>query len=483
MNRKSSFFHRLIYASTVMFAMILLISWNYRGIVYVTDYMRSTFIDFFDLYEYSSPGDVKVEDYSKRNYMKKAFADLPKNFFHMGNTLFYRLDRDSSLSEVARKSIKYTNYYKLSLFKEAIARENGIVGGVVGKNRVIVIPKSIRAHVMDIIMTRAREIKFIRGLYYSGSKAGSSSFLHGLKTLKKRGIDAIVFDVKDITGIVHTGSKVKLVNKYGLNRKGSINNLLLLLRKCREYGIYTIARIAVFRDHLLHKKNPQFRIKSKKTGKTWNAGSKEMWCDPTNREVQDYNIALASEIARAGVDEIQFDYIRFPTVGNLGDAVYKYDFGKKSKMESIAHFLKRAYAEISAQGAFLSIDIFGVVAWGKSVDIKKTGQQIDLLAKHCDVISPMLYPSHFNDSFDGFDHPGDQPFHYVYTGCKKIMDQVRGEVFVRPWLQAFKWRVSRYNSNYIREQIRASDKSGALGYLFWNASNKYGVVFDALREP
>ena len=180
------------------------------------------------------------------------------------------------------------------------------------------------------------------------------------------------------------------------------------------------------------------------------------------------------------MDEVQFDYIRFPTLGNQDDAVFAYNDGKMERVEVIAGFLKRAHEEIKKAGAFLSIDIFGVVAWGKGVDINTTGQQIALLSQNCDVISPMLYPSHFSDNFDGFKNPGDQPYHFILDGCRKVIELSGGKIIVRPWLQAFGWRVSNFNASYVTAQVKGSNDSGAQGYLFWNASNKYNEVFQSM---
>jgi hypothetical protein len=153
-----------------------------------------------------------------------------------------------------------------------------------------------------------------------------------------------------------------------------------------------------------------------------------------------------------------------------------------TRADAITHFLKRAHAVIAKRNARLSIDIFGVVAWGKSVDIDSTGQRIELLARHCDVISPMLYPSHFNDDFDGYAKPGDNPYYFIYSGCQKVIGLAGKTAVVRPWLQAFRWRVSHYNRQYILTQIKATNDSGAKGYLFWNASNDYNTVLHALEE-
>jgi len=157
-----------------------------------------------------------------------------------------------------------------------------------------------------------------------------------------------------------------------------------------------------------------------------------------------------------------------------------FDFGKMESAEVISHFLKRAGEALAPYNVFISINISDIAAWGKDVDIIKTGQNVEMLARHAHVISPMLYPSHFNDNFDGFTRPGDNLYHFILSGCKRVKSLAGGEAIVRPWLQAFPRRVSKYNADYIIKQIKASDDSGANGYLFWNASSSYNEVFQAM---
>ena len=330
--------------------------------------------------------------------------------------------------------------------------------------------------------TAKAPLVFSQGLYYTGSTAGSGKITGLLDTYGGLGINTVVFDAKDVTGIVNYRSHSPAVLEYDTHRKRTIDDVDKLIRLLRERRIYTIARIALFRDHLLYLKKPEFAIRSRRTGGPWNASSGELWCDPTNRHVQDYNLSIAVELADRGVDEIQFDYIRFPTNGNLGDASYAYHYGKMPHEAVISHFLQRAYTELSRRNTRVSIDIFGVVAWGKEVDIRKTGQRIGMLAAWCDVISPMLYPSHFNDNFDGYENPGDNPYYFIYHGCRRVSGLARGRT-VRPWLQAFRLRTTAYDERYIMEQMKAARDAGAFGYLFWNASNNYEVVRSALSRP
>lgn len=412
---------------------------------------------------------------------RKTFISLPDKFTHFGNFLFYNARPGERLRDIAEKSIKYTHFYKLYKLQDSIKDYNGLPGGVIEKEMTLFIPYPLSSFLPVMEREEKPEIIYSRGLYFTGSSIGDRDILEKIVKYKGVGINTVVFDSKDVTGIVNYFSSVPDVLELNTHEKRTIDDVDKLIRILKGEGIYTIARIAVFQDHLLCKKNPGFAIRSARTGGVWNEGGSEIWCDPTNKQVQDYNIDLAIELCEKGVDEIQFDYIRFPTAGNLSDAVYSCSYGRMSKEQTITHFLKRAYGEISKRNTLLSIDIFGVVAWSKEVDIGKTGQRVESLSRYCDVISPMLYPSHFNDNFDGFEHPGDEPFYFIFKGCKKT-DVLSGGTVVRPWLQAFKWRVSSYDENYIFKQIVGCREGGAFGYLFWNSKNDYDVVYRALEK-
>lgn len=414
-----------------------------------------------------------------RGTSRRIYEGMQEEFIHSGHLLFYKSTGSTTISSIAGKAIRYTRYMRTYKLEEAIRQSNGIAGNQVGPGTFLFIPHSLPAVLPVMRNAKKPELIHTRGLYYTGSSIGNERVLKQIDEFRKVGLNTVVFDVKDITGIVNYYSSVPDVQEYNAHNKRSIDNIDSILRYLKSRNIYVIARIAVFQDHHMYRHNSSIAIRSKTTGGTWNPRSKELWLDPTNRQAQDYSIALAVEMAEKGVDEIQFDYIRFPTMGNLGDADYAYHFGRMPNEKVITGFLERAYREISSRNTRLSIDIFGVVAWGKEVDVRMTGQRIESLAKYCDVISPMLYPSHFSYNFNGFSNPGDHPYHFIYEGCKKVADRAGGKV-VRPWLQAFGWRVSSYNEQYILRQVKASDDSGAKGYLFWNASNNYTTVLRAM---
>ncbi|HET9165113.1 MAG TPA: putative glycoside hydrolase, partial [Candidatus Angelobacter sp.] len=200
-----------------------------------------------------------------------------------------------------------------------------------------------------------------------------------------------------------------------------------------------------------------------------------------NKEVQDYNIALAKYVATSGVDEIQFDYVRFPAEGNQADA--QFAFQKDPKMhrdDVIANFLDRAYTELHPMGVLVSLDVFGIMAWQRQVDLSHTGQDITKMAKHCDVLSPMIYPSHFF-GMDGYTAPGDAPEHFISVSMDRFEKVTAGTgVVLRPWLQAFHWRTKTYSPEYILKQVSASHAHHGDGFLFWNAANDYSKPFAAM---
>ncbi len=472
---------RNIYILLFSYIFILILiysSTNFNPINYLTDYVKK-----FSSGQQSAGqnNNFTIIDVFNSNFFKP-YKSAPGNFVHFGNSLFIKAGKGASIKEIAKNTVSYTHFYRAYKLRNAIMESNGLKNEILARDMYIYIPHSIPAIIPSLINKKKPDLIFSRGMYFTGMSAGNENFPGTVIKLKEIGINTIVFDAKDVTGEVNYYSNVPDAQKYNTHEKRTIDNIDRLITTLKKHGIYTIARIAVFRDHLLCVKNPGYAIKSKRTGRPWSS-SREIWCDPTNKYVQDYNIRLAVELAEKGVDEIQFDYLRFPTKGDLWDARYSYHYGKMPGESVITLFLQKAYNEISGKNARVSIDIFGVVAWEKEIDIEKTGQRIGSLSKYCDVISPMLYPSHFDDDFDGIAKPGDEPYYFVYEGCKKTK-LLSGGKPVRPWLQAFGWRItpSVYNEDYIIKQIAACRDAGAHGYLFWNASNSYELVHRTLEK-
>lgn len=465
----------------IMFSYIALIliyaTINFNGINYLFDYIKNFFYWSYG----NQNNNFKIIDVTEKKY-NKPFKNIPEEFIHFGNTLYYKAKKGNSVKDIAGKSVIYTHFYKAHKLKNAIVKYNGLKNDKITNDTLLYIPFSISSIIPDTKNIKKPNLIYTLGLYYTGSSAGDENFFNKISAFKEVGINTVVFDAKDVEGELNYLSRVPLAIEYNTHERRTIDNIDKTIQLLKKEGIYIIARIAVFSDHLLCKRNPQFGIKSKRTGGMWRS-TKEIWCDPTNKYVQDYNIQLAVELAEKGMDEIQFDYIRFPTAGDLSDTAFVYHNGKMSKEAVITQFLKRAFEEISKRNTRLSIDIFGVVAWEKEIDIEKTGQRIGALSAYCDYLSPMLYPSHFDYDFDGLRKPADEPYYFIHTGLQKTKALANGKP-IRPWLQAFGWRVStaNYNESYILKQISGCVKGGAYGFLFWNASNSYDYVYKALHR-
>lgn len=317
----------------------------------------------------------------------------------------------------------------------------------------------------------------IRAIYLTGTMAGSARGMDLVKRWKQLGGNAVVFDIKDSDGILSVPFKHPLSSR----RRPSISNLPKYVRWLHQQEMHAIARIALFRDEQIAQRHSRLAIRSRATGEPWLENGKLAWADPSNPEVQSYNLELAKWVADSGADEIQFDYVRFPTEGNQKDAGFAFlKEPGRTRADVINAFLANAYGELHQKNVLVSLDVFGVMAWQRNVDLAHTGQNIPEMAKHCDVLSPMIYPSHFF-GMDGHQRPGDAPEHFIRASMERF-GKISGGAVLRPWLQAFAWKTRTYSPDYIRKQVATSKQNGGVGFLLWNASNNYAKPFAAMPE-
>ncbi|MDT8067228.1 MAG: putative glycoside hydrolase [Terriglobia bacterium] len=319
----------------------------------------------------------------------------------------------------------------------------------------------------------------VKAIYLTGVMAGSENGLKIIQRWKQAGGNAVVFDIKDSDGLLSIPFDNPLAPH---NKHVPIRNLPKFTRYLHSLGMHAIARIAIFRDEYIATQHPQLAVKSRKTGLPWKENGKQVWTDPSHNEVQNYDIALAKYVADSGADEIQFDYVRFPAEGDQKDAKFMFEteHPKWQRADVIEDFLTKAHEALKQKHVLFSLDVFGVMAWQRTVDLSHTGQDIVRMAKHCDVISPMIYPSHFF-GMDGIAQPGDAPEHFIGESMDRFVKITAGSgVVLRPWLQAFGWRTKTYSVDYILTQVKTSNARGGIGFLFWNARNDYSKPFGAM---
>lgn len=392
----------------------------------------------------------------------------------------YQAERGESIPTVARKYLKRTKYLTSSELAEAIREANHNRQGVFLKSgEQIIIPGILEAPIVEKSVPVARDFE-VRAIYLTGVMAGSDHGERIIRHWREVGGNAVVFDIKDSDGIVN----IAFDHPLATGQHHYIPDLPKFVRFLHSQNMHAIARVAIFRDEHLVTTHPELAVKSQRSGQPWRENGKLVWTDPSNPKVQDYDIALAKFIAQSGADEIQFDYVRFPAEGDQKDAAFYYttDHPKEQRSEVIANFLDRAYTQIHPTGVLLSLDVFGIMAWQRPVDLAHTGQDIVAMAKHCDVLSPMIYPSHFF-GMDGIARPGDAPEHFIGESMDrfKLITKDSG-VVIRPWLQAFAWRTKTYSPKYVEVQIEVAKQKGGIGFLFWNANNDYSKPYTAMPE-
>jgi len=437
---------------------------------------------------------------AKAEVAKKA-TPIPPLVAPPGSEVYQAL-RGDSIPSVARKHLKKTKYLTSSELAEAIRAANGNRQGTFLKpGEQILIPGILEAPIVEKSVPVARDFE-VRAIYLTGVMAGSDHGARIIRHWREVGGNSVVFDIKDSDGIVN----IAFDHPLATGQRHYISDLPKFIRFLHSQNMHAIARIAIFRDEHLVTTHPELAVQSHRTGGAWRENGKLVWTDPSNTKVQDYDIALAKFVAQSGVDEVQFDYVRFPAEGDQKDAEFSYQTERstnrvvtglrpvqagqspastqspKQRTDVIADFLKRAYAEIHPTGVLLSLDVFGVMAWQRPVDLAHTGQDIVAMAKHCDVLSPMIYPSHFF-GMDGIAHPGDAPEHFIGESMDRFKLITKDStVVIRPWLQAFAWRTRTYSPKYVEVQVEVAKQKGGIGFLFWNANNDYSKPYTAMPE-
>jgi len=309
----------------------------------------------------------------------------------------------------------------------------------------------------------------VKGIYLTGYTAGNPQDLDALiKLVQSTELNTMVINVKDDDGRVTYKSSLPEVQAVRA-ATNQIRDIKGLLDQLHAAGIYVIARIVTFKDPPLARAHPDWSVQSKNGG-LWYDRRGLAWVDPSNQYVWQYNIALAKEAAMLGFDEIQFDYVRFPTDGPVDLAVFP-GMNGHDKTWVISSFLQQVRRVLGPMGVPISADVFGLTT--AAADDMRIGQHLEDVARYTDYVSPMVYPSHYGPYNYGLPDPDAQPYQTVLRG---VGDAVRRLRFftaqVRPWLQDFTLR-HQYGPAEVRAEIEAAYQAGAREWLLWNAANHY----------
>jgi hypothetical protein len=353
------------------------------------------------------------------------------------------------------------------------------------------------------------------GLYLPVNRAIESQTLKPfLDIIAERKLNMVVIDMKDDYGRLRFSPQ-----NPDTARRGRVFRPLdidAFLREMKSRGVYTAARIVVFKDPVLAgREGGKYAVWDSPAGKAWagyhdtrrkktspeaQAEEKkaspdieilpasdpdyeilrsyydERWVDPYSEEVWDYIADIAVELHNRGFDEIQFDYIRFPTDGdNLGNIRYRWQDRGMDMESAIVSFLRHIRSRLSAP---LSIDIYGANGWYRTG--ARTGQELELLSRYVDVICPMYYPSHFEQDFLAQGPAELRPYRIYHQGVQRTVRISRGRIIVRPYVQAFYLNVSYdrryYGPDYVRRQVEGTRDAGRGGLTYWNNSGRYDDI-------
>ncbi|RDU38698.1 GTP-binding protein [Neobacillus piezotolerans] len=333
----------------------------------------------------------------------------------------------------------------------------------------------------------------VKGIYVTGPTVSVSRFEELLNLVEATELNSMVIDIKDDFGKLQykpeEGSRFEEIGGPYIKDPNK------LLKTLEEKKIYPIARVVVFKDSHLATKRPDLSFTE--NGKVWKNKRGESFVNPFMKEVWEYNVQIAKEVAKMGFKDIQFDYVRFPEGFETRDSSLKYSQGDYSQVEkdnvqkrvdAVTDFVAYAKKELEPFNVDVSVDIFGYSA--TLPEAPGIGQNFSKISANVDAISSMIYPSHWTSYF-GIEKPDLQPYEIINEYAKyenKVLDALENRPISRPWIQDFTasylgaGNYKTYGKAEVEAQIRALNENGIKEFLLWNASNRYtkGVDYTPL---
>jgi hypothetical protein len=333
----------------------------------------------------------------------------------------------------------------------------------------------------DITGDPQPDAPIIKGVYVTAYSAGGERMASLLNLMDQTELNAMVIDVKDDLGNITFKTDNPTLQKLG-SPQPYIKDIHKLMKTLSEHKLYPIARIVVFKDSVLAKKHPEFSY-VQKDGTLWHNKNNDKFVNPYRKEVWDYNVEIAKEAAKLGFKEIQFDYVRFPEGFEKKADALTFTKNELSRVDIVAGFVEYAKKELAPLGVRVSVDIFGYAASVPAAE--GIGQDFVKISNAVNVISPMIYPSHYSTGWFKQKDPDRAP----YATIKGAMDDTHKKLdplgdakpIIRPWIQDFtaswlgKGHYTKYGAAEVQAQIKALNDSGVQEFLLWNAGNKYSA--------
>ena len=339
------------------------------------------------------------------------------------------------------------------------------------------------------VPTRIARPDSMRALYVNAWAAGSRSRMAELlRIADATEINSFIIDVKESdTFLAYDSTAIPIAREIGAHLRPATKWLPALVDTLNAHGIYSVARIVVFKDRMLAEKKPDMAIRHVNGG-LWRDRKGGAWVNPYDRRVWDYNVAIAKEALAMGFSELQWDYVRFPDVTDAMRATMTYPGSEgRTRAHNIRDFILYSKAQLRDFHVPVTVDVFGLVTHAEGdVDI---GQHWETVIAAADAVLPMVYPSHYSTGHYGFVKPHAVPYQLIRVA---LTDAVQRTAFlrdsakvtvgeIRPWLEAMSIRGMTYGAPEVRAQIQATYDAGLKSWALWNPGSKYAEFERALR--
>lgn len=317
------------------------------------------------------------------------------------------------------------------------------------------------------VMMQPRDIRALR---VSGDKAASPEVWGQLLDLAASSdVNGFVIDTKDENGWVYRETSVPLVAESGSLNSNFLYDVEQIIADMDAAGLYKITRVTTFQDNFVPKIRPEWAIRNEITGDVWQNAKGLRWLDPTDRDSWEYPLALAVESCELGFDEIQFDYVRFPSDGDITTVQVDGGYNEEVRTATIQAFLSEAHARLNPLGCAVAADIFAITLtsdWDEGI-----GQRPEMLSQSIDVLSPMIYTYTYGQGWGGFDDPNEHAPEVVSQALDAGIRKLEGFSIYRPWIQT--WQLNAAEIMSVQDVVEERD----LGWMIWSANTQYDSSF------
>lgn len=336
-----------------------------------------------------------------------------------------------------------------------------------------VVPAAVTLSTPTLVVTHVKTPAQVKAIYMSSWVAGSKELRDKLvKLIDDTELNSLVLDIKDYTGRIAFEVDNPKLKEFGSVEK-RIPDIKEFIDELHKKNIYVIGRISSFQDSYLVKTHPEWAVKNK-AGAVWKDYKGVSWMDAGAKPVWDYLSLIGDEAYAFGFDELNFDYIRFPSDGNMKDIYFTYSEGKQ-KADVLKGFFAYLDETFHPKGITISADLFGLTT--SSRDDLGIGQNLENALAHFDYVAPMVYPSHYPTGFLGFKTPAEKPYEVMHFALEKAVERANAATTtplkIRPWIQDFEIGHTPYTPEMIRAEFKATYDVGLNSWMIWNAANRY----------